>query len=253
MRNYNEEHKDNEGRKYTYKFDKLMYGYIMKSFEPFFKEGSVLELGSSKGEFTGLLIDHFDNVTCVEASKEAIEEAKDNLWFYTEYHLTTLGWSGLKFYNSTFEDVVLPKKYDNIILTHVLEHVDNPVALLRKIKDEWLADGGHLFIVVPNANAASRQIAVKMGIIPYETAVIPSEAEQGHKRTYTYWNLDDDVIDAGLNTIHQSGIFFKAFANFQWDQILDTDIISKEYLDGCYELGRKYPDLSSSILLVCKK
>jgi len=37
------------------------------------------------------------------------------------------------------------------------------------------------------------------------------------------------------------GIFFKALANFQWDRLLGTDIISKEYLEGCYQLGQVYP------------
>ena len=46
---------------------------------------------------------------------------------------------------------------------------------------------------------------------------------------------------AGLNVVHRSGIFFKALANFQWDRLLATDIISPEYLEGCYQLGHVYP------------
>jgi hypothetical protein len=51
----------------------------------------------------------------------------------------------------------------------------------------------------------------------------------------------------------RSGIFFKALANFQWDKLLKTAIISKEYLEGCYKLGQQYPDLCSSIFLMCEK
>ena len=58
---------------------------------------------------------------------------------------------------------------------------------------------------------------------------------------------------AGLKVVHRSGIFFKALANFQWDRLLNTDIISEEYLDGCYKLGQLYPDLCSSIFLVCER
>ena len=57
---------------------------------------------------------------------------------------------------------------------------------------------------------------------------------------------------AGLAVRHRSGIFFKALANFQWDRLLATDIISPEYLEGCYQLGQVYPDLCSSIFLVCE-
>jgi hypothetical protein len=40
-------------------------------------------------------------------------------------------------------------------------------------------------------------------------------------------------------------------ANFQWDKLLNTDIISAEYLEGCYQLGQIYPDICSSIF--CEK
>ena len=149
--------------------------------------------------------------------------------------------------------LLLIKKYDNIILTHVLEHIDNPVTLLKKINDEWLSDNGRFFLVCPNANAPSRQIAVKMGLITHNSAVTPAEKEHGHVITYTLDTLERDAKAAGLKVVIRSGIFFKALANFQWDRLLQTDIISKEYLDGCYDLGQQYPDLCSSIFLVCEK
>jgi 2-polyprenyl-3-methyl-5-hydroxy-6-metoxy-1,4-benzoquinol methylase len=40
-------------------------------------------------------------------------------------------------------------KYDNIVLTHVLEHIDNPVAVLKRINDEWLSDNGRFFLSLP--------------------------------------------------------------------------------------------------------
>jgi len=140
-----------------------------------------------------------------------------------------------------------------IIFTHVLEHLDNPVAILKRINDEWLSERGRLFIVCPNANAPSRQIAVKMGLISHNSAVTPAEKEHGHRITYSLDTLERDAVAAGLNVVHRSGIFFKALANFQWDKLLLTDIISKEYLDGCYKLGQQYPDLCSSIFLLCEK
>lgn len=241
-RNYNQEIKDNSGRKYHYNFDfDVMHPYMLKSFLPFFQKGNVLELGSFKGDFTKRLLAHFKDITCVEASDEAIKEAKKKLN------------NKVKFIHSVFETASLPKKYDHIILTHVLEHIENPVDLLKKIKDEWLADNGRLFLVCPNAHAPSRQIAVKMGLISHVSAVTKAECEQGHQITYTFHTLERDVKAAGLKVVHKSGIFFKALANFQWDQLLNTNIISKEYLDGCYELGKQYPDLCSSIFLLCEK
>jgi len=92
-----------------------------------------------------------------------------------------------------------------------------------------------------------------MGLISHSFAVTEAEAAHGHRITYSLDTLERDARASGLKVIHRSGIFFKALANFQWDRLLNTDIISKEYLDGCYELGQQYPDLCSSIFLVCEK
>lgn len=243
QRNYNQELKDTSEHKYAYGFDfDVMHAYMLKSFIPFFKEGNFLELGSFKGDFTKRFLPYFKDITCVEASDEAIAIAEENL-----------SGNNIHFINSLFETVNLPVKYDNIVLTHVLEHIDDPIALMKRINDEWLSDNGRFFLVCPNANAPSRQIAVKMGLISHNSAVTPAEKEHGHNITYTLDTLERDAKAAGLNVVHRSGIFFKALANFQWDRLLNTDIISKEYLEGCYQLGQQYPDLCSSIFLMCEK
>jgi len=241
-RDYNVEIGDSDSRKYAYGFDfDVMHPYMIKSFEPFFRKGSLLELGSFKGDFTKRFLTYFDDVTCVEASDIAIEEARQMIG------------GKVTFINSLFEKVTLPKRFDNIVLTHVLEHLNDPVLVLKRINDEWLAQGGRFFLVCPNANAPSRQIAVKMGLISHNSAVTPAEAKHGHRCTYTLDTLERDAVLAGLKVVHRSGIFFKALANFQWDRLLQTDIISKEYLDGCYKLGQRYPDLCSSIFLMCEQ
>jgi 2-polyprenyl-3-methyl-5-hydroxy-6-metoxy-1,4-benzoquinol methylase len=242
IRDYNKELQDTEDRKYGYSFDfDVMHPFMIKSFKTFFRDGNMLELGSHEGNFTKHFLPYFDDITCVEASDEAIETAKKELG------------DKITFYNNLFEEVSLPKRYDNIILTHVLEHLDDPVFVLKRINDEWLPDSGRFFLVCPNANAPSRQIAVKMGLISHNSAVTPAEAEHGHKTTYTLDTLERDAKAAGLRVVHRSGIFFKALANFQWDQLLQTDIISEDYLEGCYQLGHQYPDLCSSIFLLCEK
>lgn len=242
QRDYNAEVRDTADHQYAYGFDfDVMHPYMIRSFEPFFRPGSLLELGSFKGDFTRRFLDHFDDITCVEASADAIKEARRQLG------------DKVTFVHSLFETVNLPRRYDNIVLTHVLEHLDDPVRVLKRVNDEWLTDDGHFFLVCPNANAPSRQIAVKMGLLSSNAAVTPSEAEHGHRCTYSLDTLERDAVASGLRVMHRSGIFFKALANFQWDRLLQTDIVSKEYLEGCYKLGQQYPDLCSSIFLMCKK
>lgn len=245
-RDFNQEFADSwdepGGRKYAYSFDyDVMHPYMIESFRPFLKTGSLLELGSFEGAFTERLLTLFDDVTCVEASDVAMAKAQERLE------------GKVVFVNSLFEQVSLPKTYDNIVMTHTLEHLDDPVRVLRRVNDEWLAEEGRFFLTCPNANAPSRQIAVKMGLISHNTAVTRAEADHGHRCTYTLDTLERDARAAGLKVLHRSGVFFKALANFQWDRLSETDIISQEYLDGCYKIGQIYPDLCSSIFLVCER
>lgn len=241
-RDYDSEASDAAGHRYAYSFDfDVMHPLMLRAFEPFFRDGRLLELGSFRGDFTKRLVDRFSDITCVEASGDAIAAAR-----------SALG-DRVRFVHDTFEQVQLGQRYDNIILTHVLEHVDDRVGLLRRINREWLSEGGRLFLACPNAHAASRQIAVHMGLIPRPDAVTDAEREHGHRVTYSLDTLDADARAAGLHVAHRSGIFFKALANFQWDRLLTTDIVSPEYLDGCYQLGLSYPDLCSSIFLLCER
>jgi 2-polyprenyl-3-methyl-5-hydroxy-6-metoxy-1,4-benzoquinol methylase len=241
-RDYDDEMRDNEGRRYAYGFDfDVMHPFMIRAFKPFFKPGNVLELGSFKGDFTRHLLPFFADVTCVEASDAALAEARQRLQ------------GNIQFVNSTFEAATLPQRYAHVVMTHVLEHLDDPVSVLRRVNCEWLEQGGRLFLACPNGNAPSRQIAVKMGLISHNCAVTRAETEHGHRRTYTLDTLERDATAAGLKVVYRTGIFFKALANFQWDRLLQTDIVSTEYLEGCFQLGQQYPDLCASIFLLCER
>lgn len=242
-RNYTQETKDNKERKYFYGFDyDVMHPFMLRSFLPYLKEGNALELGSFQGQFTKRLLNHFDDITCVEVSAEAVDIAR-----------VGLDDRRVSFHVSEFEKVHLSSRYKNIFMCHVLEHVTDAVEVLKRVNNEWLDEDGHFFLVCPNANAPSRQIAVKMGLISHNEAVTEGERLHGHHRTYALDTLERDAKAAGLDVILRSGIFFKPLANFQFDRLLETDIISPEYLEGCYQLGHQYPDLCASIFLLCKK
>lgn len=241
-RDFDRETQDVAGHRYAYDFDlDVMHKYMVRAFEPFFRPGRLLELGSFRGDFTRRLTPFFDDITCVEASGEAIAAARGAFG------------ERVRFVHATFEDVVLPDRYDTVVLTHVLEHLDDPVGTLARIDRDWLAEGGRLLLACPNANAPSRQIAVKMGLISHNAAVTEAERQHGHRCTYSLDTLERDAAAAGLRVVHRSGVFFKALANFQWDALLKTDIVSPAYLDGCYALGQLYPDLCASIYLVCER
>src|SRR3954453_7257178 len=212
-RDYNSEIRDASDHKYVYGFEfDVMHPLMVRSFEPFFRPGNVLELGGFKGDFTARLLTHVRAGTCGEASGGAVEQ-----------HRARHG-DRVRLVHSRFEDATLPERYANVVLTHVLEHIDDRVGLLQRVGDEWLTNDGRLLLVCPNANAASRQIAVLMGLISHNAAITPAEAEHGHRITYSLDTLERDAVAGGLRVVHRSGIFFKALANFQWDQVIPAGI-----------------------------
>src|SRR5688572_24578971 len=157
-RNYDNEHRDSSERQYAYNFDWVLRKYLLRTFAPFFKTpGSSMELGCYQGEMTSMLLDYFPQLTVVEASAELCT-------------LVARRFPGkLDVLNATFESAKPNGHFDHIFLIHTLEHLDDAVGALARIKT-WLAPDGHLFVAVPNANALSRQIAVKMGLVPFNTA-----------------------------------------------------------------------------------
>ncbi|MEJ0004539.1 MAG: hypothetical protein WDN30_15075 [Pararobbsia sp.] len=86
----------------------------------------------------------------------------------------------------------------------------------------WLSARGRLFVAVPNARAASRQIAVNMGLISHHSAVTAAEAAHGHRVTYSMDTLSRELNEAGLRRVTDGGVFFKGLANFQLDRALEA-------------------------------
>ncbi|AIO48388.1 MULTISPECIES: class I SAM-dependent methyltransferase [Burkholderia] len=239
-RDYNAEAKDHPEHRYAYDFDYLMHEYMLKTFAPYYLTGNALELGCFEGNFTQRLLRRFASVEVVEASSDCIAVASEKVR------------GEAKFHHSTFETFEPTYGYDNIFLIHTLEHLDDAVDVLGRIRG-WLTERGRLFLATPNAHAASRQIAVNMGLIEHAAAVTPAEAAHGHRKTYSLDTLRAEARAAKLQIVDHGGIIFKGLANFQIDAALKAGIISRAYIDGCYELGRVYPDLCSSIYVVAER
>jgi SAM-dependent methyltransferase len=241
MRDYDREFQDNELRQYAYDFDSIVRGYMMRTLSPFFpKDGKALEIGCFEGDSTRLFAEHFDDLTVLEASNELIQIARGRMP------------SSVSFIHGTIEAASLDPIYDAIFLVHTLEHLDAPVEALTRIRN-WLSPGGRFFVVVPNAQAASRQIAVRMGLIETNHSVTEGERIHGHRCTYSLDTLEHDVRSAGLRVESRGGVMFKPFANFQFDRMIRHQVIDNAYLEGCYALGMQYPELAASIYVVCRR
>ena len=242
-RDYNLELSDQKNaanEKYSYSFDyDVMHPLMIRKLIEHRRTGKVLEVGSYYGAFTERILENFSDLTCVEISTEAFKKLKEKIGSRAILH------------NDAIENIGSLEKYDIIIATHVLEHVDNPIQVLKDLSS-YLTVDGIIYVVVPSATAASRQIAVEMGLISHLTAVTEAEKQHGHQRTYTLDTLKRDARAAGLQSLTAGGIFFKGLANFQFDQAISAGIVTSDYLDACYILGEKYPELCASLYMVAR-
>lgn len=220
-------------------FDNVMREYMMRSLKPHLRPGKALEMGCFNGAFSVCLAERFDDLTVVDAVDSFLDNVRRRLG------------DRARTVCSLFEAFETADRYDSIFLVHVLEHLQDPVAILRKAKS-LLAPGGRLFLVVPNGAAASRRIAVKMGILPTLGSLSDADRKHGHRRIYFLDTLVHDARQVGLDIAETGGIFFKPLANFQFDGLMGGDFVGESFLEGCYQLGKEEPGMCASIFAVCQ-
>jgi 2-polyprenyl-3-methyl-5-hydroxy-6-metoxy-1,4-benzoquinol methylase len=120
--------------------------------------------------------------------------------------------SGIPITQTLFESFNPKKRYDCILALHVLEHVDEPVKLLRQMRS-WLSDAGSIVIIVPNKNSLHRQLAVNMGLQKELDDFSARDVAVGHQRVYCHDSLQHDVEAAGFEVSVKTGFFLKTLPN----------------------------------------
>ena len=197
----------------------------MKIFELSKPGGKLLELGCGEG----LLLREFakreyEMITGVEASESYLREAEQAVKGHAHAALSC----------SLLEEFETDSKYDTIIASGILEHVEEPVSILKRAAN-WLNGNGSIIIIVPNALAFHRRLGIKMGLIPNAYHLSGQDHKVGHRRYYDMGSLEKDVVSAGLRIVNKGGIFLKPFSNVQMESYPEN------VCDGLYLLGQDLP------------
>jgi trans-aconitate methyltransferase len=182
---------------------------------------TVLELGCATGELSGLVAPGIDHYEVVEGSSKNIEVSRARV-------------PNAIFHCSLWEDFETERRYSDILIVCALEHVDEPVPLLER-SARWLAPGGRIHVIVPNADSLHRMVGVEMGLIAERTAPSESDLRIGHRRVYSIETLTRDIHTAGLEVMHWEGLFLKVLAN---SQMLDWD---PQLIQALAVVGRRFP------------
>lgn len=215
-------------------FNAILIKLRHEELKKYFIGTSCLELGCADGEGTKLLIDHFERIVAVDGSKKLIDRAKKEILNLK-----------VSFIHSYFETLQLQESFDTVLLLHILEHVDDPVGILKQAK-KFVRKGGKIILDVPNAMSIHRQVGVLMGMIDTIYTLNSADLSIGHKRVYDRVLLMEDIHKAALHIESWGGIFLKPFSNKQMHKYFDSKAIY-----AFNELGRCYPEIAAEIYVVC--
>jgi 2-polyprenyl-3-methyl-5-hydroxy-6-metoxy-1,4-benzoquinol methylase len=240
-------------RSSSYEWYRILGHYQVQSVVEVGRPSSLLDLACGDGLLTSEFCKTFSRVVGVDASAAHIEKARIHCP-QADFHV------------SLIEDLKLDEKFDTVVMLGVLEHVIDPVQVLR-VAAQHLKPDGCLIAQVPNALAINRRLGRLMGVTQSEYELSKWDLEVlGHRRYYDMRTLVADFEKAGLKVVATGGIFFKIFSTPQMEWFLknglwDSDEFgwggpnkSKdwrwEFCQASYELGKERPE-DCNVIYAC--
>jgi trans-aconitate methyltransferase len=208
-------------------FDYYFKRLQASALRPWLRGRHILELGCATGELTSLLRPLADAYDVVEGSQQNIDAARSRV-------------PSVTFVHSLWEDFESDRSFSDVVAFNALEHVADPVRLLKRARD-WLEPGGRLHAVVPNGLSLHRLVGVEMGMLRDPLELTEGDRAQGHVRNYTIESLRTDIGSGGFDVVHWQGIFLKVVPNRQmlgwdWDLIEALDRVARTFPEHSAEL-----------------
>lgn len=197
---------------------------------------SLLELGIGHGRAVTFFAKHFKRHVVVEGSEEVIQKYIDNY-----------GNEDSEIVHSYFETYRTDEKFDYISMGFILEHVEDPVFVLKSFASFLKADGV-IYIAVPNATSLHRQLGVIAGLLDDLKSLSEDDLKLGHRRYYDIADLRAEISTAGLTECSLEGIFLKPFTTAQLEHLL----LPSEIFEALMIVGKNYPELCNAILMDVK-
>ncbi len=193
---------------------------------------SLLELGLGHGYTTDIFSRRFERHVVLEGSPAVIDNFRGK---HPDCRAEIV--------ETWFENFATSERFDLIVMGFILEHVDDPLLILRRFR-EFLAPGGRMFLAVPNAEVMNRRLGHLAGMLDDMTELSANDRLLGHKRYYTVGSLRTDVEGAGCGIDRLEGIYLKPFTT---RQIISLQL-DRKVIDALCAVGNDYPELSCGLL-----
>ena len=124
----------------------LQFDRLLKTIKPFIQPKSrLLDIGAGSGIFIQEAAKHGYVATGIEPSEYLVNQAKQD---------------GLNIVMGTFPDDCPKEKYDLIFLTDVIEHIANPLPMLKCLPD-YLTPNGKVIITTPDVSSILARVLGK--------------------------------------------------------------------------------------------
>lgn len=145
---------------------------------------------------------------------------------------------------SLFEEFGTEERFDAIEMGFVLEHVDDPLSILKRYST-FLKARGSILISVPNARSLHRLIGYEAGLLDDPYRLSSFDLRLGHKRYFDLKSLERLVRRSGLKIVKREGIYLKPFST---SQLKSLDLLP-EVTQALFSIGVSYPEIGNAIYL----
>ncbi len=192
----------------------------------FCKSGQLLDVGTGDGLFLKVAKSANFNVCGTEISPTAVRAAK-NL-YDLDIHLTEIE-------NADFEE----NSFDVITIWHVIEHVKNPLEVLKKVYS-LSKPGAVVFVATPNLDKHVARIGYRLkSNKPYP---FYSPKGEQHLFHFTEYTLERIIKKAGFNIIY-TGVDFASvrliFKILEYASFILSTIIHRNWNENILVIAQK--------------
>jgi 2-polyprenyl-3-methyl-5-hydroxy-6-metoxy-1,4-benzoquinol methylase len=200
------------------------------------RDARALEVGCSTGYMTAMLLDRWPRLEVCEPSTVNIARARERLGARADH---------IRFHPVLAEQLAPGAEYDAIFCTHVLEHVDDPVAVLRTLR-RLVARGGQLVVAVPNFEALNRRVGLAMGLIDDVYYFQHKDWLVGHQRLYSLETLRGDLEEAGYTMVAAHGVYLKPLSKAQMSHW------KPELIEALMTVGEALPEYGCDVFAIAR-
>lgn len=193
---------------------------------------SLLELGIGHGLTTSIFARRFDRHVVLDGSSAVIDN-------FRAKHPQCAA----QVVEAYFEEFDTEERFDLVVMGFVLEHVDDPLEILRRYR-KFLTPQGRVFVAVPNSEALNRRLGHLAGVLDDMAELSAHDRLLGHRRLYNIDSLRSVVAQAGYRVDRVEGIYLKPFTT---RQIISLQLEHK-FIDALCHCGVNYPELSCGLL-----